>query len=241
MHNTWVIAKREFRSYFDSPVAYIVICLVLVAIGLIFFVLQAFFTAGRASVRDLLSSISIMLMFFAPAAAMKLVAEERRTGTLELLITMPVRDREVVGGKYLAAVGLLAVLLLVTLGYPIVLFGIARIGALDWGPVMGGYLGLLLEGGAFLAIGLFASTLSDSQLLSFILATFVCAVFYFLDNALMFVPDALAGIAEYVSFDYHFANLARGVIDSRDVLFFLSVIAVALLGAFRMLERRRWA
>src|SRR5947209_334022 len=153
MQNVWAITKREFRAYFNGPVAYIVICLVLVVIGLLFFVLQAFFMAGRASCRDLILSVSWLLLFFAPAATMRLVADERRSGTFELLMTMPLRDLDVIIGKFLASLALLGVLLLVTLGYPIVLFGLFKIGPLDWGPVIGGYVGLLLEGGAFLAIG----------------------------------------------------------------------------------------
>ncbi|MBI2894651.1 MAG: ABC transporter permease subunit [Deltaproteobacteria bacterium] len=235
--NTLAIAKREFRGYFNSPVAYVVICGVLLLVGFLFFFFRPFFVVGKASCRELFTFIGMTFLFFAPAVTMRLLAEERKTGTLEILITMPVRDAEVILGKFLAAVGLLCVMLLLTLPFPIT---IAQLGDLDMGPVLGGYAGLLLEGSAFLALGMLASSLTEHQIVAFFLALLMGLVFFMLDWALPYLPGGMTSVVEYLSFGYHFEGITRGVIDSRDVVYFLSVIAVALALSFRQLESRKW-
>jgi ABC-2 type transport system permease protein len=235
MRNTWIIFKREFRSYFDSPVAYIVISIFLILIGWFFF--SPFFIANRATMRDFFILVPIMYLFFAPAVAMRLIAEEKRSGTIEILITLPVRDQEVILGKYFASLALLLVALILTLPFPIT---VSYLGDLDWGPVWGGYLGLFLMGGAYLAIGILASTWSEHQLVAFFTALFISLIFFFLNRFLPLLPDAIASPVEYLSFDYHYRNIARGVIDSRNLVFFLSIIGACLLLAFRGLESRKW-
>ncbi|MCX7809263.1 MAG: ABC-2 transporter permease, partial [Deltaproteobacteria bacterium] len=143
------IASRQFKSYFNGPTAYVVICLILGVIGLFFW--TPFFLAGRASVRQLFILIAYCLTFAGPALTMGLIAEEKRSGTIELLITMPVRESEVIIGKFLAALGLWAVCLVCTLPIPL---AVSTLGRLDWGPVWSGYLGALLLGSAVLAVGL---------------------------------------------------------------------------------------
>jgi ABC-2 type transport system permease protein len=179
----------------------------------------------------------VLTAFVGPALTMGLLAEEKRTGTFELLITYPVRDAEVVIGKYLGALGLYTVLLALTLPQ---VFSVASMGPLDWGPVWSGYLGLLLSGGAFLAIGVLASSWTNNQLVALIVALAIGAVFSVIRPLLVFLPEGFASVFEWLSFGYHSDALERGVIDTRDVFFFLSVIGLSLALAFRSLESRLW-
>ena len=236
MQRTLTIAKREFRGYFNSPAAYIVVCLFLLLMG--FFFWNPFFLINRASVRNMFDMMPIFLLPTAPALTMGLLSEEKRTGTIEILLTMPVKDTEVILGKYLAALGLLAVLFLCTLAYPI---SVSTLGHLDWGPVFAGYFALLLQGGAMLAIGVLASSWTDNQLIAFFTSTVICFTFWIVSRFLPFLPQAIASAVEWLSFDYHFQDLVRGVIDTRHVIYFLSVIAFSLALAFRSLESRRWS
>src|SRR6478752_2782638 len=169
------IAKREFRSYFDSPIAYIVICLSFFALGLMFFFLNGgFWQLDRASVARLFESTPMGLSFLVvPVVTMRLLAEEKRTGTLEMLITLPVKDHEVILGKFLGAWGLVLVLIASTAVYPLVMFKFPwHLGALDGGPVIAGYLGLVLYSAAAVSLGLLVSALTDSQVIAFFI-TFV--------------------------------------------------------------------
>ncbi len=236
MQRTLTIAKREFRGYFNSPAAYIVVCLFLTLMG--FFFWNPFFLINRASVRGMYDLMSVLLLPTAPALTMGLLAEEKRTGTIEILLTMPVRDSEVVIGKYLAALGLLAVLLACTLAYPL---SVSTLGNLDWGPVLTGYLALLLEGGAMLAVGVLASSWTDNQLIAFFTSGIICFAFWIISRFLPFIPQGAASVVEWLSFDYHFQDMARGVIDTRDAFYFLSIIGFSLALAFRSLESRRWS
>jgi ABC-2 type transport system permease protein len=236
MQRTLTIAKREFRGYFNSPAAYIVICLFLLVMGLFFW--NPFFLINRASVRNMYDLMAILLLPTAPALTMGLLAEEKRQGTIEILLTMPVRDTEVIIGKFLAAFGLLAVLLGLTLAYPI---SVSSLGNLDWGPVWAGYLALLLQGGAMLALGVLASSWTDNQLIAFFTSGMICFVFWVVSRFLPFIPQQAASIIEWLSFDYHFQDIVRGVVDSRHIIYFLSVIGFSLALAFRSLESRRWS
>jgi ABC-2 type transport system permease protein len=236
MQRTLTIAKREFRGYFNSPAAYIVICMFLLLMG--FFFWNPFFLINRASVRSMYDLMAVLLLPTAPALTMGLVAEEKRTGTIEILLTMPVKDTEVIIGKFLAAFGLLFTLLACTVAYPI---SVSTLGHLDWGPVCAGYLALLLEGGAMLAIGVLASSWTDNQLIAFFTSGIICFAFWIVSRFLPFMPQAAASTIEWLSFDYHFQDLVRGVIDSRHIFYFLSVIGFSLTLAFRSLESRRWS
>jgi ABC-2 type transport system permease protein len=236
MNHILTIGGRQFRSYFNGPVAYIVICIVLLTLG--FFFWNTFFLYGRASVREMFRWLSLILVFALPALTMGLLAEEKRTGTIELLITMPVTEAQVILGKFLGVLGLYAVILVLTLSYPI---SVSTLGSLDWGPVWSGYLGLLLQGSAVLAIGLMASSWTDNQLIALFVALTLSVFFWVLDKFLALLPTNAASALEWLSFDYHFQSMARGVVDLRDLVFFLSVAAFALALAFRALESRRWS
>lgn len=235
MRTTAAILRREFKAYFNSPVAYFVIAVFLVMVGILFFI--PFFTQDRVSMRSFFSLVPFLLVFFGPAITMRLISEERRSGTIELLITMPVRDMDVILGKFFAAVGLFAVALLLTLPYA---FTVSSFGDLDWGPVAGGYLGLVLLGGAYLSIGLLASSWTENQIVAFVIAMFLSMFFLMVGRFTAFLPNAVAPFVEYISFEAHFRNASRGMVDSRDVVFFLSFMILALFLSFRSLEARRW-
>ncbi|MDH4281784.1 MAG: ABC transporter permease [Myxococcales bacterium] len=236
MRHIFTIGGRQFRSYFNGPVAYIVICIVMLALG--FFFWKTFFLFGLASAREMFRWLGLILVFALPALTMGLLAEEKRTGTIELLITMPVTEAQVILGKFLGVLGLYAVLLLLTIPYPI---SVSTLGNLDWGPVFGGYLGLVLQGSAVLAIGLMASSWTSNQLIALFVALTLSVFFWVLDKFLALLPTNAASALEWLSFDYHFQSMSRGVIDLRDVLFFVSVTVFALSAAFRALESRRWS
>ena len=236
MNHILTIGGRQFRSYFNGPVAYIVICIVMLTLG--FFFWNTFFLYGRASAREMFRWLGLILVFALPALTMGLLAEEKRTGTIELLITMPVTEAQVILGKFLGVLGLYAVLLVLTLAYPI---SVSTLGHLDWGPVWSGYLGLFLQGSAVLAIGLMASSWTDNQLIALFVALTLSVFFWVLDKFLALLPTNAASALEWLSFDYHFQSMARGVVDLRDVLFFFSVTVFALALAFRALESRRWS
>ncbi len=232
MRNALAIARRELRVYFNSPIAYIVVGVFLLISGYLYF--STLFLAGQSSLRSFFAVTPLLLVIFAPAITMRLVAEEIRSGTLELLTTMPVRDHEVVFGKFLAALALMASALGVTVFYAVT---IAAVGDLDWGPVVGGYLGLLLVASALAAVGLATSTWTRNQIVAFILGLLVCLALWLADKVTLFVPEALGRVLEYLSVDFHFRNIARGVVDSRDLLYYLSVCAVALFVAIRSMQR----
>jgi ABC-2 type transport system permease protein len=174
---------------------------------------------------------------------MRLVAEERRSGTLEMLITLPVRDSDVIGGKYLGALGLVLVLVAGTIFYPFAMFKMPwHLGPLDMGPVWSGYLGLLLFSAAGVALGLLVSSFVESQAVAFFITFAVLGTLWFLDDlAEVSGQGAFANVLRYVSFQTRLAGFWRGLIDTRDVIFFLSVTASALVISFRALERRKWA
>ena len=236
MNQILTIGGRQFRSYFNGPVAYIVICIVMLTLG--FFFWNTFFLFGRASTREMFRWLGLILVFALPALTMGLLAEEKRTGTIELLITMPVTEAQVILGKFLGVLGLYAVLLVLTLAYPI---SVSTLGNLDWGPVWSGYLGLFLQGSAVLAIGLMASSWTSNQLIALFVAMTLSVFLWVLDKFLALLPTNAASAIEWLSFDYHFQSMARGVIDLRDVFFFFSVTLFALALAFRALESRRWS
>jgi ABC-2 type transport system permease protein len=244
MNPMLTIAKREFRSYFDSPLAYIVICLSFLGLGLMFFLLRGgFWQVDRATVQRLFEYAPLGLsLLVVPVVTMRLLAEERRSGTLEMLITLPVKDSDVVLGKYLGALGLVLVLVIATFLYPIVMFHWPwNLGPLDMGPVWSGYLGLLLFSAASVAIGLLVSSFAESQAVAFFITFFVLGPLWFFDDLAQELGGGwFASALRYVSFQTRLNGFWRGLVDTRDVIFFISVTAIALVVAFRALERRKW-
>jgi ABC-2 type transport system permease protein len=173
---------------------------------------------------------------------MRLIAEERRSGTLEMLITLPVKDSEVILGKYLGALGLVLVLVLATAIYPIALFRFPwHLGPLDMGPVASGYFGLILFSAAGVAIGMLVSALTDSQAIALFVTAFVLGVLYYMGWVAPSLGGTFGNVLTYLSFSTRLEGFTKGLIDTRDVVYFLSVTVIALIIAFRALERRKWA
>jgi ABC-2 type transport system permease protein len=237
MHNIYAIFKRELKGYFNSAIAYICITVFLVLVNWLFF--RVFFFEGQAHLRNFFSLVPWVFLFFIPAITMRLWAEEKKLGTFEILMTLPVRDYEVVLGKFLASYLFLLITLILTFGIPA---SVAYLGDPDWGPVIGGYLGLLLMGGVYLAVGLFCSSLTLNQIVAFIISvTLSFALFIMGENIVLFaLPDWLVAPVEYLSLNTHFASISRGVIDSRDVIYYLSAIFFFLYLNVRSLESRKW-
>jgi ABC-2 type transport system permease protein len=179
-----------------------------------------------------------LLLFFAPAMTMRSISEEKKSGTLELLFTKPIKEYEIIAGKFLAAWALYFFTLMPTLLYYIT---ITSIGDLDTGAVIGGYLGLMLVGAVFLAISTFGSALTENQVVAFIVSLFIVFGLFMLDKVLFYLPTTIAIVLEYISIDYHFSNIARGVIDTRDLIYYFSMIGFSLYLATAVLQKRRWA
>lgn len=228
------ISLREFKAYFVSPIAYIVIVIYLVVTGWFFF--AAFFLAGRADLRDFFSLIPLILAFVIPAITMRLFSEEFSSGSFEILFTLPVNINQILAGKYIAAMLFILFMLAPTVSYPIF---ISTLGELDWGPVIGGYLGVLLLASVYCAIGLFASSLTKNQIVAFIIALAICFFLYVIDKILFFVPQFLTGILQYIGADFHFRNITRGIVDTRDIVYFLSIGFLALYGTHLVLKERQ--
>jgi ABC-2 type transport system permease protein len=230
-----VFCKKELKSFFDSHIAYIVITIFLLISGWFFF--SDLFLVNQASLRNLFNIIPFIFMFFVPAVTMRLISEEKRSGTIEVLLTLPVRDYEIILGKFLAGLILIVVAVMLTFIYVLVLSGI---GDFDFGSVVSGYIGLILLGAAYLSIGVFTSSLTENQIVAFITGFVIIFALFMLDKVLIFLPAFLASFFEYLSVNYHFSNIARGVIDSRDVIYYLSLIFFFLFLAVRTLENRKW-
>jgi ABC-2 type transport system permease protein len=238
MTSVLTIARKEFRSYFQSPIAYIFITVFLVLTHWLFF--RGFFLINQATMRDYFSLVPLVFLLFVPAVTMRLWAEEKKLGTLELLLTFPVKDWEVVLGKFLASFTFLAVALLLTVPLAIT---VAALGNPDDGALVGGYVGSLLLGGAYLAIGLWISGLTQNQIVAFIVALAICFVLYIIGDPIVLssVPQALVPFVANLSLGYHFTSIGRGVLDSRDILYYLSVIGFFLFLNIRSVESRKWS
>ncbi|MBZ0263884.1 ABC transporter permease [bacterium] len=229
------VFRKEMKSYFASPMAYIVLSVFLVITGW-FFTLNLF-KENLAHLRSIFDILPFLLVIFAPAISMRLIAEERKSGTLKLLVTMPVSDFDLVFGKFLAAVSLYVVGLAFTLVYA---FTIMILGDAEIGPIFAGYFGLLLCGSAYLALGILGSSLTENQIVAFILSFLITAIFAILVFSATIIPQPFADIAQYLSTTYHFQNIARGVIDSRDVIYYLSLIFFSLLISSRAIAQRKF-
>lgn len=234
--NTFNIAWKETKSYFGTPAAYIVGAMFLGLTG-VFFVADVTAPFAEAGVRGIVEWASFFIIFLAPLLTMRLLAEEQKLGTLELLLTSPVRDWEVVLGKYIASFLILAAIVAVTLYYVVLLYSF---GDPDTGPVLSGYLGLLLYGAAALAIGLLGSSLSSNQIVAAVVGIAILLMLSFVN----LIADIVTGIASEVfngmSMNEHIVDFSRGVIDTSSVVFFLSLTAVFLFLTIRSLETRRW-
>jgi|YNPNPStandDraft_1061719.scaffolds.fasta_scaffold16426_3 ABC-2 type transport system permease protein len=237
MKNLWYIARRELAAYFTSPIAYVIIAVYLAVIGGLFgFIL---YYSREATLRYVfLHGVSLLfLVLVTQALTMRLLADEQRQGTLELLLTSPVRDWEVVLGKYLASLMVFATMVLLT-GYLGLL--LLRIGKPDIGPMLAGYLGYLLLGAALLAIGVFSSSLTQNQIIAAIVGMGITLLLWLSGALVDLVGGAVGQVFAYLPIFDHYIDLVRGVIDTKDIVYYLSVTAVFLFFSVRVVESRRW-
>jgi ABC-2 type transport system permease protein len=240
--NTLTIALRELRSYFDSLVAYVVIGLSMLSIGTYFFLYQGgFWNIDRATMSRMFDAMPFALCLVIPLVTMGVLADEKRSGTIELLITMPVKDSEVILGKYLAALAMCTILLLATLTYPVAMFVWPwHLGALDWGPVWSAYLGLFLMCGAGVAIGMVFSGITESNIIAFFSSMLTLLALYSMGFLVEKVPGWMGDSLAFLSFQSRYSPFARGLINTKDIVYFVSLAVLFLLVSFRSLESRKW-
>ena len=233
----YCLFKKELMSYFNSPIAYIFIGVFLVVGNWLFF--KSFFLIGQVSMRGYFDLLPWIFLFLSPAITMRLWSEEKKSGTIEFLLTLPVTDWQVVWAKFLGALSFLFISLLLTFTIPI---SMASLGNIDWGPVVGSYLGSLFLGGSYLALGLFISSLTKNQIIAFILALVGSFVAFMIsaEFVLMGAPNFLAPILKFFGLGSHFYNIAKGVIDSKDIIYYCSFIFIFLWLNAKVIETRGW-
>jgi ABC-2 type transport system permease protein len=235
MTNVWAVTTRELRSYFLSPLAYLVGAFFVFGSGLLFWLILQ--SNHEASVRGLISNVHVLFLFVIPMISMRLLAEEQRTGTMELLMTNPVQEWEIVTGKFLGSAFFVLCMLLATLLFPLFLF---IFGSPDRGPILTGYLGALLQGSAFLAIGLWASSLTENQIVSAVVSFILLLALWLSDNIGQASGGTFGQIVGYTSLINHIQGFAQGVVDSKDVIFYLTVIGGGLVLSTLSLQSKRY-
>ena len=238
--------KKEINGFLNSLIGYIVIIVFLVVIGLFLWVVPMQFNVldfGYASIDGLFILAPFVFLFLIPAITMRSFADERKSGTLELLMTQPLTDLQVILAKYFAGVVLVIFSLVPTLIYTISVYRLGLpVGNLDMGGMWGSYLGLLFLGSTFVAIGIFASSVSDNQIVSFIIAVFFCAFFYIgFELFYTFILSGKIGLAiQSIGINAHYSSISRGVIDTRDLVYFISISVFFILLTKISLESRKW-
>jgi ABC-2 type transport system permease protein len=233
------VAAKELRSYFNSPIAYIVVIAFLVFTSIWFFYLNHFFALNEASMRVWFGVVPTVFIFLIPAITMRSWAEERKAGTLEILMTLPFRESEVVLGKFLGALGLLLILLMLTLPLPL---SLAPLGEFDAGQIFGEYMGVLLIGASGISVGLLVSSLSTNQITAFILSGLALLFFTLIGqiNSVAQLPRWLGSVTNWISFGAHYDGFRKGLLDSRDLIYFLLVIGLSLAWNTWILIQRKW-
>ena len=236
LNNIKQIYLKEIKSYFDGPMAYIFLVIFSLVTG--YFFSNTFFIFGQSDMRALFQIVPLVYLFFIPAITMGIISKEKNVGTMEVICTLPIKDYEFVIGKYLAILSLLKIALFLT---GIMFINLIFVGTnIDYGAVFTGYLGLFLAGSVYAAMGIFASSLTDNQVVGFIIAIFLVLIFFLLDKLLIFMPNMIAGTMQYLSIDYHLSNISKGVIDSRNIIYFLSMISLFLILTIESLGSRKW-
>lgn len=237
MQNIITLFLKEFKAFFFSPIAYVVITVYLIVTNILFF--QGFFLINQATMRGYFSLLPWIFLFFVPAITMRSWAEEKKLKTMELLLTWPINDVEVVVGKFLASFCFLAISLLLSITIPIT---IAILGNPDGGAIVGGYIGALFLGAAYLAIGLWISSLTENQIIAFIVGVVVTFCLFMVGNPFitMLAPSSLVPILTFLGLGNHFESIGRGVLDSRDIIYYLSIIGFFLFLNVRSIESRKW-
>jgi ABC-2 type transport system permease protein len=237
MRNILAIFQKEFKSYFNSPIAYIFIITFILFSSWLFF--RTFFLIGQAHMRPLFGILPWLFLILAPAITMRAWAEEKKLGTMEILMTLPIKDYEVVLGKFFSSFLFMITAVFLTFPLPLTVY---VLGNPDTGTIIGGYLGACLMGGAYLAIGLFISSLTKNQIIAFIVSIVTCFALLVIgeDFVLMSTPNMLAPIFTYLGLGTHFESISRGVIDSRDLIYYFSAIGFFLFLNILTIESRKW-
>jgi ABC-2 type transport system permease protein len=247
VRNIILIASKELRSYLTSPMAYIVVCIFLLLSGLFFVLYLQNTSFNDTSIQGFIDPLSvfgvqsggnILLLLFAVILTMRTLAEEKKLGTLELLLTSPVRDSDVVLGKFLASMGILTIMLILTFLYPLLLI---ILGDPDMGPIWTSYLGLFLLGTTALSIGIFASSLTANQIVAAVVSGAILFALWVLGIVASSVPEGLQAVLNYMSISYHSVGFEAGVIDTRDIIYYISITALFLYFSIRSLEASRWS
>ncbi|MBE0639821.1 MAG: ABC transporter permease subunit [Bacteroidales bacterium] len=238
MRQIWIISKRELQSFFDSLTAYIMLIAFLGFSGLFTWLYGSdIFFVKQASLQAFFGVSYWTLFFFIPALTMRQFAEENKTGTIELLLTRPVNDWQVISGKFLATLLLIGIALAFTIPY---YFTVARLGNIDHGATIMGYFGLLLISATYISIGLFASSISNNQIVGFLLALAISILFHFVFGFLSTAASGLISeILYFLSLGAHFESVSRGVVDSKDLIYFISIIFISLVGTEAVLQKNR--
>jgi ABC-2 type transport system permease protein len=242
MRNIFTIAAKELKLFFISPIAYVVAFAIFLILGILFYasIVAAAFQQAAPSIQVIVGPLATILLFTAPAITMRSLAEEQKTGTLEILLTAPVRDWEVVVGKWLGSMFFIIIVLAVTWIYPIILNSIVDPG-IDQGLMLANYIGLLLMFGAFLAIGVAASSLFSNQIAAFFATMGILLALWMIGYPSAVMGDAGGGIFRYLDMSEHFYNsFFRGIIELKDIVYYLSVIALALFFGSVSVDARRW-
>lgn len=254
MRNAYPVCKRELKNYFNSPIAYTVLFVFLIASGYTFYnIFLSYTTASFRSlqspelaeqlnltewvVRPLFGNMSVFMLLIMPLLTMRLFSEEKKAGTIELLLTYPIRDSEAVLGKFAACLGVFALMLILTLPYPVILL---ILGQPELGPLLTGYLGLLLLGTAFISLGILISSLTENQIVAAILTFGVLLLFWMVDWSSSTASASIGAVLTHLSIIGHFDNFAKGVIDTSDVIYYLNFILFCLFLNLRALESKKW-
>lgn len=237
MNTILALMRKELKSYFNSPIAFIIIAVFIILSTWIFFYYgdYAFFDRGTSDIRGLFQYSSLILLFFAPALSMRLIAEEKYNGTLELLVTMPIEDYEIIIGKYLSTLIIYAIMLIGLIVTPIT---VMMIGEPEIGVILTSYLGLFLLGASYFAVGIAASAFTKNQIVAFIVTFLLLGILYLIGGAVNSGP--LAAIIDTISIHGHFENFFKGIIDIRDIIYFLSIITLSLYVASTALTSRKF-
>ena len=235
MNNIIHIYLKELRSYFNGPMAYIFLIIFSLVNG--YFFSNTFFIFGQSDMRALFQIIPLVYLFFVPAISMSIIAKEKNSGTMEVISTLPIKEYEFVLGKYFASITLILVALILT---GVHLTNLIAVGSnIDYGAVFTGYLGLFFAGCVYASMGIFASSLTDNQVIAFIIAIFFVLFFFLVDKLLIFIPNTVSGIFQYISIDYHLSNISKGVIDTRNILYFISLIGLFILLTIESLSSKK--
>lgn len=237
MSKVLTLVKKELNSYFVAPLGYVVISVFLIVSGWLF--IQTFFISAQATMREFFSILPMVFMFFLPAVTMAAWSEEKRSGTIEVLTTFPVKSSELVLAKFISSFAFLSTMLLLTIVIPLM---VINLGTPDKGVIFAGYVGALLMGSAYISVGLWVSSITKNQIVSFILAVVIIFGFYIMGNSFIVssLPAPVAGVVKFLSFSTHFNSILRGVISLADVVFYFSIVAFFLFLNTREISLRNW-